>query len=596
MQDRLNDAAGSGPADPSGSSSSSGPAARWARLRGAQPRAARLAAELPANAVAGLTLAALSIPEVMGYTRIAGTPVVTGLYTMLLPMLLFAAFGASRHLVVAADSATAAILASTLSALAVRGSAQWTALAGSLAVIVAALLLAARLLRLGFLADFLSRTVLVGFLTGVGLQVAVGELPPLLGLQPEGHGTLPRLAHALGHLREAHAADAAVALAMFAVILVLRRLSRRVPAALIAVAGAILASWALDLPAHGVHVIGPVSGGLPRLGWPQTDWSLSMVVRLLPSAAAMSVVILAQSAATSRAFATRHGESYAANGDLLGLSLANIGAALSGTFVVNGSPTKTQMVDSAGGTRQLAHLVACAVVAAVLLFATAPLAYLPEAALSAVVCLIGLELIDLRGLRRIWAARPSEFWVALTAAAVVVAVSVEQGILAAMTLSLIEHVRRGYRPRNALLAEDGSGHLRPLPVDSRAELLPGLVVYRFSHGMYYANAEQLGQELSTLAGSVHPRWLCIDMAAVSDVDYSAGETLRQLIPTLQRAGVQVVLAEVADDVRRELHRYGVIALLPPPALCETVGDVVRHYTAHAAQPAPAPGAPGKISA
>jgi len=550
--------------------------------------------QVPADIVAGFTLAALAIPEVMGYTKISGTPVITGLYTILIPMVLFAVFGSSRHLVVGADSATAAILAGTLAGLTAPGSAEWVGLAGLLALMAAALLLVARVVRLGFLADFLSRTVLVGFLTGVGVQVALGELPGLLGLPGGGHGTIGKLATAFGQIGQANLSDLLVALVVLAVILGARRLSQRIPGALIAVMGAIVASSAFDLPAHGVHVLGAVPSGLPHLGLPGVAWSWGLSQRLLPGALAMSVVILAQSAATSRAYAARHNEAYSANRDLIGLALANLGAGLSGTFVVNGSPTKTQMVVSAGGHSQLAQLTTSAVVLLVLLFLTGPLAAMPNAVLSAVVVLIGIELIDIRGMRRILAARPSEFWVASITAAVVVLVGVEQGILAAMALSLLDHVRRGYRPKNALVARDAQGRLRPMPVSTRAELRPGLVVYRFNHSMYYANAEQLSEQVSALAQDAQPAlsWLCIDMAGVSDVDFSAAETLRALLGQLRARKTRLVFAEVSAGVSAELQRYGLVALATPGAFYASVAEMTEAY-AHAARSAPGPSQAGQ---
>jgi SulP family sulfate permease len=252
----------------------------------------------------------------------------------------------------------------------------------------------------------------------------------------------------------------------------------------------------------------------------------------------MFVVILAQSAATSRAFATRYDERFNENTDLVGLALANIGAGLSGTFVVNGSPTKTQIVDSAGGRSQLSLLVMAAMVALILLFLTGVLAYLPEAALSAIVFLIGVGLIDLAGMRRIFEQRRSEFWLALVTALTVVFVGVEQGILLAIALSLVDHTRHGYRPKNAVLVPDESGTWQPRPVATGAQAAPGLVIYRFTHSLYYANSQQFSDEVSLLASSTEPplRWLCLDAAAVDDVDYSALETLRSVYARNARCG------------------------------------------------------------
>ena len=468
-----------------------------------------------ADALAGLTLAALGVPEVLGYAKIAGMPLVTGLYTMLLPMAVFAVLGSSRHLVVAADSATAAILAAALAGLAVAGSPAYVKLAGLAALLTAGMLLAARLARLAFLANFLSRTVLVGFLTGVGIQVAAGQLPDMLGVSAAGQSTVPRLVRTLRALPQAHWADVAIAAAVIVIVLGLRRIARRLPGSLIAVVAAIAVSKAADLAAHGVTVIGAVPRGLPDLtlagspayvklaglaalltagmllaarlarlaflanflsrtvlvgfltgvgiqvaagqlpdmlgvsakgqstvpkllhtlrALPHVHWAdvvisiavmvivlgarlinrripgaliavaaaiavswavdlaqhgvavVGAVPRGLPSlvlpafgwhaagaltgvAASMFVVILAQSAATSRAYAAKYEEEFSEATDLVGLGAANAAAAFTGTFVVNGSPTKAQIVDSAGGRSQLSPLTAAAVVLVVLVAA-----------------------------------------------------------------------------------------------------------------------------------------------------------------------------------------------------------------------------------
>ena len=307
--------------------------------------------QVPAEVLAGLTLAALGIPEVLGYAKIAGMPLVTGLYTMLLPMAVFAVLGSSRHLVVAADSATAAILAAALTGLAVAGSQRYVRLAGLAALLTGGMLLLARLARLGFLANFLSRTVLVGFLTGVGIQVAAGQLPDMLGVTAAGNQTLAKLLDTVRALPHVHWADVAVSIAVILVVLAARRITRRIPGPLIAVIIAIVVSRAADLASRGVAVVGPVPRGLPSLGLPALGWHDAAA--LLGVAASMFVVILAQSAATSRAYAAKYEEAFSEATDLVGLGAANAAAAFSGTFVVNGSPTKAQIVDSAGGRSQL---------------------------------------------------------------------------------------------------------------------------------------------------------------------------------------------------------------------------------------------------
>ncbi|MEN5301165.1 SulP family inorganic anion transporter [Pseudomonas sp. TWI628] len=533
--------------------------------------------QIPAEVVAGLTLAALAIPEVMGYTKISGTPVVTGLYTMLIPTVLFALFGSSRHLVVGADSATAAILSAALVGLAATGTDEYLALAQLLALMAAGLLILARLVRLGFMADFLSRTVLVGFLTGVGIQVALGQLEGMLGLPEAGHGVLGKLWSTLQRLNQLNGQAIAVALLVLVVILGSRKLSHKIPGALIAVVGAITLSWLLNFAAY-MPVLGTVPGGLPHIGIPNVQWSLDLLSRLLPTAFAMFVVILAQSAATSRAYASRYNEAFSEDTDLVGLTLANVGAALSGTFVVNGSPTKTQMVDSAGGRSQLSLLVTALIVLMVLLFLTAPLAYMPESVLAAVVFMIGIELTDFKGLKNIYVERRNEFWVALITLLTVVFVGVKQGIILAMVLSIIDHLRRGYHPKNVLLASTDAGKLHPEVLSSGAQARPGLLIYRFTHSMYYANTRQLAEEVTQLVAQAVSglRWFCIDCSAVDDVDYSAAETIRSLAATLKAQGVRMVLVNVMPDVASS-SQYNIKQLLGEDAIFSRFDDLLSAY-------------------
>ena len=534
---------------------------------------------MPVEIIAGITLAALAIPEVMGYTKISGTPVITGLYTILIPMALFAIFGSSRHLVVGADSATAAILAAGLVGLASVGSDEYVALAAVLAILVAVFLILARVIGLGFLADFLSSTVLVGFLTGVGIQVAFGQVGGMLGLEAHGHGTIGKIVADLQHIGETNFYALAIAMAVLVLIVGLKKLSPKIPGGLLAVIGAMVVSWALDLQSHGVHVLGAIPSGLPTIGLPHVDWSWDLMQKLVPIAFAMFVVILAQSAATSRAFAARYNERFSENTDLVGLGMANIGAGLSGTFVVSGSPTKTQMVDGAGGHSQLAQVTTVLVVLLVILFLTGPLSYMPEAVLAAIVFMIGLDLIDLKGMKTIFVQARSEFWVALLTTIVVVVVGVAQGIILAMVLSLLDHVRRGYRPKNSLIVARQADGWRSAPVSNPAQFEAGLMAYRFSHSMYYANAEQFSEQVLELVNGADPSldWFCIDAVAIDDVDFSAAAKLRSTHGILKEKGVRLVFVLVSDDVRAELDRFGVTDLVGQDAFYATGDELLTAY-------------------
>jgi high affinity sulfate transporter 1 len=519
-------------------------------------------ARLTPDILAGITLAALGIPEVMGYTKIIGTPVVTGLYTMLLPLLVFAVLGSSRHLVVSADSATAAMVAAALASQSLAAcSPRYVALTGLVALVAGAMLLLARLFRLGFLADFLSRTVLVGFLSGVGIQVAFGELHGMLGLEKGGHGFPDQLFYTLEHLPASHVPSLLIALAVLAVIVGFDLLAPRFPGALLAVVGTIAASACFHWADRGVQVIGAVPRGLPHLGLPDVSWS--DVGLVLPIAGSCFIVILAQSAATSRAYALRYRDRFNQNVDLVGLALANAAAGCSNTFVVNGSPTKSAMVDTAGGRSQISHLTTAVVVLLVLLFLTRPLSFLPNPVLASIVFLIGVKLIDHRGLMEIYRKAPKEFFVAIATAATVVCVGVKEGILLALVLSLLQHVRHSYHPHAAVVLHDAHDHWRLEAAEPGRMIEPGLVMFWFGSDLFYANASLFTEKVRRLVDeSPSPvRWLVVDASAITEIDYSAGRAVLELQQDLAKAGVVLGIARMNRQDHGNFYRLGLAAAI-----------------------------------
>jgi SulP family sulfate permease len=512
---------------------------------------------------AGITLAAMNIPQALGYTRIAGMPVVTGLYSLLLPAVAFAAFGSSRYLVVSADSATAAIFAAGLSHLATPASARYVALAGAVALLTAAFLLLARLLKLGFIADFLSRTVLTGFLTGVGFQVGIAVLGQMLGVPVSSRRTLVQLGEVLRRLPHVHLPSLAVSAAAVVTLLLFRRFAPRVPGPLTVVAGAMAASALWDFSGHGIAVIGPVAGGLPHLGLPDVGWR--DLPPLLSTAASCCIMIITQSAATARIYAERHQQRLDANADLAGLSAANAVAGLSGAFVVNGSPTQTAMVESAGAQSQVAQLATAAVVALVLLFLTRPLEYLPQCVLGALVFVIAIRLIKLRTILELRRESPGDFALSLTTAAVVVAAGVEQGILLAMILSLLRVVNHSYHPHTGVMVPNNIGTWDLIPVSPVAVTEPGLVIYRFGAELFYANANRFAEEVTCLVGGTPSpvRWLIADAEAITRMDYSASRVLAELLRSLKDRGVQFGFARVPWGLKSDLARHHVTELIDP---------------------------------
>ena len=526
------------------------------------------------DAAAGLTLASMNAPQVLGYTRIAGTPVVTGLYTVLLPLVGFALFGSSRHLVVAADSATAAIFSSSLSRMAPLASEKYMALVGMLTLLTAGLLILARIFKLGFLADFLSRTALVGFLTGVGIQVGVAMLPDMIGVAAPSHRTLVQAWEVMGGLPHLNTFDLGLSVLVVGAILSGKRFFPHFPTAMVVVLGMIAASAAFDFAGHGVAVIGPVPGGLPLLRWPNVSWAETLA--LLPVAASCFVMIIAQSAATSRVYALRHGERVDENADILGLAAANAGAAITGAFVVNGSPTQTAMADNAGARSQVAQLTFAAIVVVVLVALTGPLQYLPHSVLASIVFTIAVGMVDIRGLKAILAEGEGEFRLALLAAAAVPGVGVEQGILLAIVLSLVRHVRHSYRPHISILAPNALGRWEPTPAAPGLETAPGLIVYRFAADLFYANVDRFADEARELiAKAPSPvRHFVIDAGALTDIDFSAARTLRDLLTELQAKKIEVVMGRVSADLREDLERHGIVAALGAEKIFRTLHEAL----------------------
>ena len=540
--------------------------------------------KVPGNLLAGITLAAMNIPQSLGYTKIAGTPVITGLYTLLLPLIAFAVFGSSRYLVVAADSATAAILAGSLSGMAALGSERYMALAGLVALLTGMLLLIARLLKLGFLADFLSQTVLVGFLTGVGFQVGIAVLGTMLGIDVPSRRTPVQFLEVIRSLSQIQTLTLGISLSVVLSILLLSKLAPKWPGPLFAVAGAMAAGAFLHLEERGVKLLGPVPGGLPHFGWP--DVRLKDAEVLFPVAISCFVMIVAQSAATSRAYATRHHQEDDENADLIGLAAANASAAFSGTFVVNGSPTQTGMVESAGGTNQVAHLATAGVVALVLLFLTRPLQFLPQCVLGAVVFTIALRLIDLKGLEAIRKESPGEFALAATTALVVVFIGVEQGIVLAMTLSLFRVVHHSYRPHTAVLVEGKNGVWQSKPVVPGAVTEPGLVVYRFSAPLFYANANHFSEEVRMLAATAPAplHWVVVDAGAITDLDFTSARVVREVLQDLSADGTGVAFAHVRAGLRPDLDRHHVTETLGTSRIYDALHEAVADLRAKRPSP------------
>jgi MFS superfamily sulfate permease-like transporter len=432
----------------------------------------------------------------------------------------------------------------------------------------------ASLFKLGFLADFLSRTVLVGFLSGVGVSLLVAQIPDMLGVSGSSreHAALATWLADAGHV---HWPTAVMSLAVLGVIVLSRRVVKHVPGPLVAIVLATAATWLFGLDRRGIAVVGHLHSGLPRLGLPVV--TRRETVALLPACASMFLVIVAQSAATGRSFAQKYGELLDENRDLLALTAANVLAGLSSAFVVNGSPTKTAVVDAGGSRTQLAQLTTAAIVLAVLLTATALIERLPVAALAALVFVIGIKLVDLRSLREIYRFRTATFLVAIATLGAVVCLGVERGIFIAIALSILDHLKQEYHPRDVMLiARDGIWRAEPAAPGKESE--PGLVMYRFEAPLFFANADYFAARVRAVVQSAPHlvQWIVLDLTSIDDVDYTGGLTLATTITHLQKQGITVAVTG-EKNVSPDLARLGILDRVGREHMFDSAQDAVAAY-------------------
>jgi MFS superfamily sulfate permease-like transporter len=397
----------------------------------------------------------------------------------------------------------------------------------------------------------------------------------MLGVAETSRNSLIRVWQVLSGLPTAGKATLALSAAVTAAILLGKRFAPRWPVPLAAIIAAIAASQAYHFAAHGIAILGPLAGGLPAIHLPDATWN--EILGLMPVAASCFVTIMAQSAATSRSFAMRYGERVDGDADILGLAAANAAAAVSGTFLVNGSPTQTAVAERAGARSQMAQLAMSGATLLVLVLGSAEIEYLPHCVLAAVVFTIAIGMIEVRTLRDMRLESPGEFYLALATGATVVAVGVEQGILLAIALSLFRHVRHSYRPHTLMYKPDATGRWIPGPVTPGAVTEPGLIVYRFGADLFYANQLRFCDEVRTLVADAPARlrYFVVDASAITDLDYSAARSLRVLIEDLQQNGVRFIFGRVNAYLRADMDRHHITAVIGAQNVCATLHEALQ---------------------
>jgi len=536
---------------------------------------------LTKDVVAGLVLSALLVPQGMAYAELAGLPAVTGLYTSVLCLLGYAVFGPSRVLVLGPDSALGPMIAATLAPLLLANGdpARAVVLASFLAVLVGVVMVAAGVAKLGFVADLLSKPTQIGYMNGLALTILIGQLPKLFGFSVDADGLLNE---AKGFVDGVGAGDvngaaAAVGLGSLVSILLLQWLLPKVPAVLIAIVVASVAVDLFDLKAQGVSTIGALPQGLPPFGIPHVAWA--EVPHLLAGAMAIALVALADTMSTSSSFASRRGARVRGNQEMIAIGAANVAAGLFHGFPVSTSGSRTAVADQAGARSQLAGVVGAVTITLLLVLAPGLMQNVPQPTLGAVVIAAAISLADLPGMARLWRQRRVEFVLCLAALLGVALLGVLPGIVIAVVLSILNVFRRAWWPHQAELGRvPGMSGLHDTESYPAADLMPGMLVYRFDAPLIFANARAFGDQIRSMTRERPDlRWMVIAAEPITDVDTTAADMLADLDQWLHRHGVALVFAELKDPVRQKLKRYELTRTISPNHFFPTLDDAVREY-------------------
>ncbi|NRS05379.1 SulP family inorganic anion transporter [Pseudomonas aeruginosa] len=526
---------------------------------------------------AGLSVAAIQIPTAIAYAQIAGFPPQVGLYACILPMLIYALIGSSRQLMVVPDAATAAMVAAAITPLAAGDPQRLVDLSMIVAIMVGLFSIVAGLARAGFIASFLSRPILVGYLNGIGLSLLVGQLGKLFGYEAATSGFVAGILALLENLLHIHWPTLILGSLSLLLMVLLPRRFPQLPGALCGVLLASLAAALLGLDRYGVELLGEVPAGLPQLSWPQT--SLEELKSLLRDATGITVVSFCSAMLTARSFAARHGYSINANHEFVALGLANIGAGVSQGFAISGADSRTAVNDMVGGKTQLVGVVAALVIAATLLLLNKPLGWVPMPALGAVLLLAGWGLIDVQALKGFWKLSRFEFSLCLLTTVGVLSVGVLPGIFVAVSIAVLRLLYYTYRPSDAVLGWmhgiDGQVELAKYP---QATTLPGLVIYRFDAPLLFFNADYFKQRvLAVVDGSERPNAVLLNAEAMTNLDISGLATLHEVQQILKAQGVHLSLARVTGQTLDLLQRSSMLGEIKPPLVFSSVRSGVSAY-------------------
>ncbi len=534
---------------------------------------------LAKDIVAGVVLSALLVPAGMGYATASGLPAIAGLYATIFPLLAYAVFGPSRILVLGPDSSLSPLIAAAILPLAAAGSTEAVGLAGVLALMTGALCIGAGLARFGFLTDLLSKPVRYGYMNGIALTVLVSQIPKMLGFSMTAEGFIPEVTATVRGILAGETVPAAAAIggACLVVILACRQWAPRVPGVLIAVIGATIAVTVLGLE-DILPVVGSVPQGLPFPSLPPLE--LGDVSALFAAAVGIAFVSFADTSVLSRTYAIRGGYAVDPDRELVALGLANVSGALFQGFSVSSSSSRTPVAEAAGSKSQLTGVVGAGMIVLLLVFFPSLLANLPTTALAAVVISAALGLFEVAGVRRLFDVRRSEFFLSMAAFLAVALFGVIAGIGIAIALSLLDFVRRAWRPHDAILGRvDGLKGYHDVTSHPDVRQIPGLVLFRWDAPLFFANADLFRERVHEIAlGADQPvRWIVVAAEPITDVDSTAADMIEELADELEAAGIDLAFAEMKTPVKEWLRHYELEAKIGRERFFSTVGAAVKSY-------------------
>jgi len=549
----------------------------------------------PKDVMAGLVLTTLLVPQGMAYAELAHLPAITGLYTSILCLVGYAIFGPSKVLVLGPDSSLGPMIAATIIPLlgANGDPKRAVALASMLALMVGVVMAVGGIVRLGFVADLLSKPTMIGYMNGLALTILIGQLPKLFGFSTDANGLIDEAKAFVDGVRGGDTVGAALAVGLLGLVLIagLRRFLPKVPGVMVAVVVSILAAYLFNLADHGVKLVGTLPQGFPPLTVP--DVNRSDLATLAAGALGIALVSLADTIATSSAFADRAGEEVNGNLEMVGIGAANIGAGFFQGFPVSTSGSRTAVAEQAGAKTQVTGLVGAAAIAAMLLAVPGLLRDLPQPTLAAVVIAASLSLADIPGTIRLLHQRRTEFVLSIAAFLGVALLGVLPGIAVAVALSVLNVFRRSWWPHQALLGRvDGVPGYHDLESYPDAQLLPGLVMLRIDGPLFFANTRTFREVIMRLATTnPPPRWIMIAAEPITDVDTTAADMLADLDRAINARGVSLVFAEMKDPVREKVERYELTDTIDPAHFYPTIEAAVAAYREQTAAEWTTPGGP-----